>query len=186
MIEVEKKAWLKDLEKTRKNILKIATFTEKTEKEDIYFAPIMTERLNIYKDPIFRIRIEKGKQFLSYKKKSFRNKTEVNEEQEIDIAHIDLAFLRPFFQYLRFFPFIEKRKETELYIMKNYQGFFVSIEINQVEKLGDFVEIEILIESKDLIEKADQALSEIFEKIEISEEDIEEKYYVDLLMERNR
>lgn len=186
MIEVERKAWLKDLAKTRENILKVASFKEKVQKDDIYFAPIMTERLNIYKDPIFRIRLEKGKQFLSYKKKSFLNKTEVNEEQETDISHINLAFLRSFFQYLRFFPFIEKRKETELYIIENHQGFFVSIEINQVEKLGDFVEIEILVSKKDEVEKADQALTEIFEKIKIPDEDVEKKYYVDLLMERNR
>lgn len=183
MIEVEKKAWLKAPGVIEK-IKGMAAYAGEMEKEDIYFAPITTERLNIYKDPIFRVRIQNGQKLLSYKKKNFRDKTEVNEEFEQDISSIDLSFLRPFFQYLGFFPFIEKKKTTHLYRLEDFKGFAVCIEVNLIENLGEFVEIEILADREDQVSNADAAIGEIFALLSIPDEDIEARYYIDLLMER--
>lgn len=184
MIEVEKKAYLKDLSLLDK-IKDFAQFKGNFVKEDVYFAQIGANNINVYKDPIFRIRIEEGKQMLSYKKKSLLDKTEVNQEFELDISHLDQSSLRSFFQYIGFYPFIEKIKKTSLYQYLDKNGFTVSLEHNYVDKLGDFLEIEILLEDSALSKKAQQSIADIFKKLSIPESDIESKYYIDLLMEKN-
>ncbi len=184
MIEVERKAYLKDLSILDK-IKKISEYTEKSTKKDTYFAPFAIKRLDVYKDPIFRIRSKDGKNILSYKKKKIVEKTEINIENEIDISSLDKPSLRSFFQYIGFYPFIEKKKTTNLYKTKK-NNFDVSIEHNNIENLGEFIEIEILIDEEKDIEKANKAINDLFEKLEIQKEDIESKYYIDLLMEKNR
>jgi predicted adenylyl cyclase CyaB len=186
VIEVEKKAYLRDY-KTLDKIREIAQYRGDSEKEDTYFAAI-GQKLDLYKDPIFRIRITGNEKILSYKKKRFIEKTEVNEEQEIDISAIDdIQAFRNFFQYTGYYPFIEKKKKTSLYRIENYEGFPVSIEHNKIENLGDFIEIEILVEekAKEKVEKARQVITKLFHEIDISEEDVEPRYYIDLLMEKS-
>jgi len=181
MYEVEKKAYLREdiLEKVKK----IATFKYCTEKKDIYFTNVKGRKVNIYTDRVFRIREENGEKILSYKDKSFNNKTEINKEHEIDISNVDLLKLKEFFNYMEIYPFIEKTKKTSLYNMY-YEGFKLNIECNEIENLGRFIEVEIITEDKN-IENAVKAIDNFFEEIGIKEEEIEKRYYIDLLMERN-
>ncbi|HCL57285.1 MAG TPA: class IV adenylate cyclase [Spirochaetia bacterium] len=183
MIEIEKKAYLKDL-KILDKIKEIAFYKGEKHKEDVYFAPINIERINIYKDPIFRIRIEEGKKILSYKKKKFIDKTEVNDEHEIDISGSDIPQMRAFFRHIGYLPFIEKKKKTSLYVVKDLEGYDVSIEHNEVEKLGEFIEIEVLAQNESEAVKVEKIICDLFKKIGIKDEDIEPKYYIDLLMEK--
>ncbi len=185
MIEVEKKAYLKSPHTVEK-IKEIADYKGESFKDDIYFAPIGTTRINVYKDPIFRIRTEKSQKILSYKKKSIVDKTEVNIENEIDITNMEVPKLRSFFQYLGFYPFIEKKKITRLYNYSGRKDISVNIEHNTVENLGDFIEVEILTEKEEHVPTAKKVIDDLFTKLEIKEDDIESKYYIDLLMELNR
>lgn len=183
MIEIEKKAYLKRQE-TLQKIKEIASFVKVSEKKDIYFAPIAFKRENLYKEALFRIRRKGDEQILSYKKKQVKDKTEINDEHEIDVSSQNLAELRDFFQHIGFFPFIEKTKKTNLYKYSKNKDFDVLIEHNLIEDLGEFIEIEILTEDSSQIENASNIISKLFQEIGILESEIEPRYYIDLLMEK--
>lgn len=184
MIEVEKKAYIKN-PIIVENIKKIAILEKEEKKEDRYFTKINSSKIDIYSDPIFRTRKSGETQILSYKKKTFVNKTEVNEEHEFDVSTFNLSEFRSFCQYIGFFPFVEKVKHTRLYRLKKGSPFEVAIEHNTIEGLGDFVEVEILLENKNQVEEAGKAIDQILTEIGVSENDVEPRYYIDLLMEKS-
>jgi predicted adenylyl cyclase CyaB len=185
MFEVEKKAYLRNFSVLHK-IKEIAIYKGEIYKEDVYFAPISNSNTNIYQDPLFRIRLEDNKMELSFKQKKFKDKTEINDEHTIDISSSDPIELRSFFRHIGFFPFIEKKKKTQLYQIMDKFPFPVAIEHNAIDRLGEFIEIEILLEDEHLIEEAHQIIDKIFHDIGVKEEDFEARYYIDLLMENTQ
>ncbi|HOJ49719.1 MAG TPA: class IV adenylate cyclase [Spirochaetota bacterium] len=182
MYEIEKKAYLRD--EVLDKIKNIANFKYYVEKKDVYFTNVAGRKVNIYTDPIFRIREENGKKILSYKDKSFNQDTEVNKEFEIDITSVDIDKIKDFFKYMGIYKIIEKTKKISLYTIENYKGFYLNIECNEIEGIGRFVEVEIILDNKEVIEEAVSVIDSFFKEIGIREKEIEKRYYIDILMER--
>lgn len=185
MIEVEKKAYLNN-PKVLENIKQIAEYQGYVEKQDTYYGPKEKKQVNAYQDSVFRIRKEKGRQILSFKNKSFLDKTEVNQENEIDVSSIDKKELELFFDYLGYKSFIDKIKKSHIYIMRRENQFPVTIEHNNIEPLGEFIEIEILTGDENDAPRARDLIDQIFNEIGITETDVENRYYIDLLSGRQK
>jgi adenylate cyclase class 2 len=180
--EVEKKARLKNPAAATRVLAKIASPAGGGVKEDRYYLlrPGGGKGIDFRKDPILRIRIEKGRCFLTAKKRSFRGKAEINEEVEIP-AGKPRETLRFFERYLGLAPFVVKRKRTKLFVIGD-----ICAEINFVDGLGWFLEVEILRNKLDRRgeKRALARIQSLFDRLGIREEDVEPRYYIQMLMEQ--
>src|SRR3989338_11173993 len=141
-LEVETKVKVHDANTLRKKILRIAKFEKEESRGDDYFA---LQKIG-YPKKAFRIRYD-GKKFVVNFKKHLKhlysNGIVVKREYEFklsDIEHIGnfLALLED----LGFKEWVKKRKHTESYLWKKDKR--VVIEINHVEHVGTYMEIEFL------------------------------------------
>jgi adenylate cyclase, class 2 len=176
-IEVELKAWLTSYEATRKAVEAAgATFVKETEKRDNYYGPERKRALDIdfAKDPIFRIRSEEGKAVVAVKRREIDDGVEINDELEFEIA--DQASFREFARLIGFAPFIVKRKKSRRYSLGR-----ATIELQKVDPLGDFIEIEILVEDREDIPEAQAEIRALLERFGVPKEKIEPRQYIDLL-----
>ncbi len=181
--EIEKKAHLIDPAAAERKLAGFGRFEGEWEKEDRYYLLQPKEKggIDMKKDPIFRIRLEKGRCLLGAKKRSFRGKTEINEEVEIPAGDPEET-LWFFEQYLGLVPFVTKHKKTRLYIVDTMR-----VEINLVEGLGYFLEVEI---QKDKLEGEEEEkdilarIQSMFDRLGVKESDIEGRYYIQMLMEK--
>jgi predicted adenylyl cyclase CyaB len=182
--EVEKKARLKNPAAAARVLAKIASRAGGGVKEDRYYLlrPGGGKGIDFRKDPIFRLRIEKGRCWLTAKKRSFRGKAEINEEVEIP-AGKPRETLRLFEQILGLVPFVVKRKRTRLFMIGDIRA-----EINFVDRLGWFLEVEILRKKLDRRgeTRALARIQALFDRLGIREEDVEPRYYIQMLMEQDR
>ena len=198
MFEIEMKAHVLD----RKNVIeKLESFAEykcSIEKKDTYYRIPLSENPSLYKSA--RIRYEK-KSFpfattdskkeqeeiiFTYKREKNlcqngdKNSIEVNTELECSVSDGE--------PLLRFFLDIGgkigniKQKIVECYHYETECGL-ANIELCTVPPLGDFLEIEIVSEKNDdeFISKAKKIEEEIFLKCGISLDQLESRYYNDML-----
>ncbi len=172
-IEVETKARLNDPELMREKLRRIAGFDRHFEKRDIYFAhPGSTKTL-------FRLRHEGCVSTVTYKQKTRENGIEVNHEHEFSVSD-ERTFLG-FCEYLGYIKYIEKHKTGDLF---TYQQ--ASIELSYVDDLGWFIEIECIVEDESEIHASRDKIHSILSDLEIGTDRIEERYYVEMLMEKKR
>ncbi|HXV99143.1 MAG TPA: class IV adenylate cyclase, partial [Anaerolineae bacterium] len=133
--EVELKARLNQLEVTEARAAKLGVLKGETLKEDIYFrrrgdtAVVPADR--------YRLRREQGRAIVTFKELVQAGGVEVNDEIEfgVDDAHAFFQFADRF----GFEPFVVKRKKSRVYRVER-----ANVELNEVEHLGNFLEIEIL------------------------------------------
>ncbi|HOJ98564.1 MAG TPA: class IV adenylate cyclase [Termitinemataceae bacterium] len=192
--EVELKAWVNDVEKTRKNIEGFASYLRNFEKEDSYWLPSnsVEERTVSTKKPRhpvlgsgIRIRRDGAFCYVTFKQKEVRQGTEVNQEVEFSVS--DQQAFERLLEALGFTVWIRKHKQGQAWQWEN-----ITIELCQVKGLGTFVELEILLEDeKNLpipqghsIQEAQEALYRCLEKIGIPRDQIENRYYTELLQEK--
>jgi predicted adenylyl cyclase CyaB len=172
-IEVETKARLEEPETMRKKLRRIARFDHSFEKRDIYFShPGGTKTL-------FRLRNEDNVSTVTYKKKTRERGFEVNQEHEFSVSD-EHAFLG-FCEYLGYIKYIEKHKTGDLFTYKQ-----ASIELTYVDDLGWFIEIECIVEDESEIHASRDKIHSILSDLEIDADRIEERYYVEMLMEKKR
>ena len=105
-----------------------------------------------------RVRKENDKIELNYKKQS-KKKME-SEEIEFEVSSYELA--NQFLKALGYLPWVEVNKKRRYSKYKEY-----NICIDEVEKLGSFVELEILVD-KDNKEDYELALLEVAKKLGIN------------------
>lgn len=215
MFEVELKAHVKDLDALKQRLVSFALFKGYVEKEDTYYSlngvtvRIRKERLcppsaikdgtpNLFSTSSLPpssspdnfpqnlppVEDEKLTYYFTYKKKEVITDTEFNDEKECiltDYLPIKEALLDSGFTVS-----LKKHKSVLLYCVSSIYGN-VSIEVCNVEKLGNFVEVEVLTRSKDkaVIEKIQKLLHDILHKMGLTDADIEPRYYRDLLKELN-
>jgi adenylate cyclase class 2 len=185
-IEIELKAWVDDLEKTKSRISSFARYTSRFDKQDTYW----------YSGngavPSFKIRVRKETDdgvlhiWVTYKTKEMRNLIEVNNESEFSISEE-----KPFEELLAIFG-------LQVGICKHKTGWAwsynendewemppITIELAEIETLGWFVELEILTESNEerIITAARNRLLDCLKKIGIGEDRIETRYYTEMLRE---
>jgi len=166
-VEVETKIPVKDVASVRKRVREIAHFVKRETKKDDYYS---LEYFN-YPERSLRVR-DKGKvREVNFKRrKSYVSGVYAKTEVQFEISDIT-----GFFDLIKDFGFrnwLHKEKTTELY--KTRDG--VHIEINNVKKLGCFLEIEVLCKPKD-VASARRKVIAVREKLGFSEKDAEPRGY---------
>ena len=89
-LEIEKKAWIKDIDALEEKLKGFASFKKTEEKNDTYYyRKDEKQPIDFKNDRIFRIRQTKKGSFITYKKREFSGSTEVNIENEFEIINPD-------------------------------------------------------------------------------------------------
>ncbi len=185
MNEIELKAHVRAKDDAIKKLNDFAEYRAHTIKNDFYYAHPSNEKLKI------RIRKEetdgKTTNLLTYKKKETQKDgngviIEVNNEQETEIADA-----KPLVSYLEDCGFKIYLRKTKDVMSWNWttENHTANIELCNVEKLGYFLEVEILSEKNDsqTVSHLREKLLEILTLAGIDRKDIEPRYYSELLRE---
>lgn len=171
--EVELKARLNQPEEAEIKAAQLGIFKGETLKEDVYFrrrgdtaTPLPADR--------YRLRREAGRAVVTFKQLIEAGGVEVNEEIEfgVDDAHAFFQFADRF----GFEPFVVKRKKTRLYQVER-----ASVELNEVEHLGHFVEIEILCHDEALVPVARTEIARLYNHLGLTTADLEPRRYIELI-----
>ncbi len=174
MIEVEVKAWVEDPAALERVLSARFPFVGTFRKEDVYFRlPGASSE--------FRLRRAEGESVVTAKEKSIDSGVEVNVETEFTVSDAE-AFER-FARAIGAEPFVRKTK-----VGRAYGAEAVRIELSEVARLGTFIEIEKLIDEGRAAE-ASAARSELLDllaSLGVGLEKVERRYYIDMLMERDR
>lgn len=196
MFEIELKAHVYDRDALVQKVKTFATFSQKLLKNDTYYH-LPKENATGEQDVCVRLRTEveitdthtKQKHIFTYKRKEKKVsdngiETEFNDEKECELSSFDA--LESFFQDAGFTPYLTKQKSVEDYIVNTPCGK-ATLELCEVARLGDFLEIEILSESNDekTVSRIQAELKNLLAKCGIPETDIENRYYSELLAESN-
>ncbi len=170
--EVELKARPNQPEEIEARAAQLGSFEGETFKEDIYFrrrgdtATVPADR--------FRLRREEGQAVVTFKQLVEAGGVEVNREIEfgVDDAHAFFQFADCF----GFEPFVVKRKQSRVYRIEQAR-----VELNQVEHLGHFVEIEILCDEEAFVPVARTEVARLFTRLGLTTADLEPRRYIELI-----
>ena len=185
-LEVETKVKLdkRDVSKLRAKLKKIARFEKKETRGDDYFA-IRRFRKKKYPKKAFRIRQKPDKYEINFKKwlkKYWDKEVVVKQEYEFSLKNKeDVEKLLALFRDLGFKQWIKKRKTSESYLHKKDKR--IVIEINKIEHLGYFMEIEYLAQPNE-VEKAKNKIKKVLRELEINLKDIDNNGYTKMLWKR--
>jgi len=172
--EVELKVHLADPAAVEVRAAELGKFTKETHKEDVYFR----RRGDTSSYPVerFRLRQEEATAVVTFKQPVKAGGVEVNEEVEfeVDDAH---AFFR-FAGRFGFEPFVIKRKQARIYRIGR-----AHVELNEVEHLGHFVEIEILCETEDEVPVARIELARLLNQLGLDPANLERRPYIVMIQE---
>lgn len=180
-LEVETKVKIDNVTKLRNKIKKIAVFKKKESRGDDYF----TLQKRGYPKKAFRIRYDGKKYVLNFKKRLknlFSKDIVVKEEFEFelsDIGRIDNFLF--FLEDLGFKEWVKKRKYVESYLYKKDKR--VVIEINKVEHLGYYLEIEYLAKKSE-VEKAKKKIRQVLKELGIKKNQIDNVGYTRRLYDK--
>lgn len=193
MTEIELKAHVFDREKLIENLNSFAKYERTVTKDDTYFHLEKKSAEKNYISARIRRQTEKTENgtetvnFLTYKKKELKTDSngipiEVNDEKEAEISNAKAV--ETLFSDIGFVPALKKHKEVMIFSAETEHGK-ANLELCNVEKLGDFIEIEILSEKNDpqTVEKIQAELKNLLSKCGIPEKDIEKRYYSEMLNE---
>ena len=173
MYEIEAKVVInnRDFSRLQKQLKKEAGFQGKSLKKDTYY----DDTQKIY----LRVREKDKKTLFEIKVKNIVSGVELNTEIGWGIK--DKKKWNQLLNKLGIKPAARKTKKTEAYQLNGF-----NIELNYVNKLGYFLEIERVVKSKKQIPKAKKELIDMFDKLGYSQKDFEKKYYLDLLQEHRK
>jgi len=178
-IEVESKIYIRDVKELRAKIKKIATFIGTKKKIDRYFKIVRG-----YPNKAFRIRAEKGNYLVNFKKwrKEFWDRYVVaKEEFEFAIDKHQLYNFLEMFKDMGVQEWVSKDKISENYAYKKNKK--LTLEINNVSKLGYFLEIEYLCQDK-YVNKAKKLIKHVIDELGIDKKDIDNTGYTKMLYKK--
>lgn len=173
-IEIELKAHLESLEAGCQKVRSaIAVDKESTYlKSDSYFInPVQPEITE------FRLRESGDRKLVTKKVKTLTDGIEVNDEIEFEIS--DAESFKKFAELSGYQIGIRKVKKGVAF----HSGDFL-LEVSDIEGLGAFIEIELMLPdeaSPSKIEAARERILTLLDSLSISREKIESRYYTDLL-----
>lgn len=186
--EIELKAWVMDPGELKNKLSKLAVFKGTFEKNDTFFRPL--NPAEITGSPSYGVRIRKEAAedprgilresiYVTYKSKKIQNGIEINDEREFQVSQAT-AF-EEFLIHLGFKESIKKRKKGSSF---DYNG--MTVELTEVEGLGWFVELEILLPEKENknTENEMKKLLCFLDLLEIPRGSIESRSYTAMLAER--
>ena len=185
MKEIEIKARITDPILTEQRVREIATFEKECTKRDFYWNKFSNDPLNAT-EILIRIRECNSEIIVTYKQKELKGNVEINEEQEFKIDH-KTAF-EALLTDLGFAPYIHKEKQTRSFLYNSFEGIPATIELAHLTGLGDFIEIEIILDNSDdlMISRAQGMLQQILALCGVPKSAIESRYYIDLLQDPAR
>lgn len=187
MYEIEIKAHVTDRQRVQKVLDTFALSIGSCHKKDTYFKNNCNNlQIRIREQESFLTQSSKSDKILlvTYKRKE-RIKTdgtmEVNQEEEFSISNRDSFTV--FLQDAGFVPVLEKEKHVT-----SWKYGQILIEVCTIPLLGDFIEMEVLSETKDkkTLEDIHNQFLLILRKCNISETEIEDKFYSELLAEKRQ
>lgn len=180
-LEVETKVKIRDVKEMREKVKKIARFIKKEKRGDDYFAL----KRKGYPKKAFRVRAKPNEFEINFKKwmKQYWSKDiVVKEEFEFNLKnkeHVD--DLLALFKDLNFVEWMKKRKTSESYLHKKDKRLV--IEINKIEHLGYFLEIEYLCHKYE-IQKAKKKIRMALKELDIKQKDIDNTGYTKMLWDK--
>ncbi len=175
MIEMELKALLKNKSQVMKKLEKCGCeWVLVGLQEDIIYEK--NDMQQIVHTPIFRIRKCGDQKILTLK--VLEGDFDTAEELELNIS--DEKIMDKMLQIIGFLPKIQIVKRREI---TKYKGF--NICIDEVEGLGDFIEVERVSDKRNDKNIIYEEIRKILLELEVEEQDlIKEKYYEMLLKKR--
>ena len=182
--EIELKAHVRDSEALKSILSGKAEYSCAFEKRDVYWFGQETSAL-----PVAKLRIRKEKQtsadgteeslcLVTYKAKEVNNGIEMNDELEFEVDPVEAfeEFLRK--SDLR--PGAAKIKRGWAFLKDG-----ITAELLEVDSLGWFIELEILVNTDDksekTVKKAAESLLSFLDDLGVEREAIERRFYLDML-----
>ncbi len=167
MLEIEAKARVRDLSEIEKKLVELkAEFIKEEEQEDLYFNHACKDFSKT--DEALRLRKVGEKTFLTYKGAKIEKLTKTREEYEVEVDNFNNA--KKILEKLGFKEVAKVKKKRRYFRLKEYL-----ISLDEVQKLGSFVEIE-----KKANEYDPKELIEFLKTL--GAEDIERRSYLELLL----
>ncbi|WP_297468546.1 class IV adenylate cyclase [Thermococcus sp.] len=158
-----------DFEKIKPKIESLgASFVGEELQEDVYFSLPFPKLLRVRK-------IENlGKSFLTYKEIKDPGRNEEFDELEVEVSdfHTTVEILRR----LGYKEDVTVRKRRLVYRLDG-----ITFELNDVEGLGGFLDIEVISED---VEGAKRKIWEVAKRLGLSEKDVEPRLYQELIHEK--
>ncbi|MBP5436801.1 MAG: class IV adenylate cyclase [Treponema sp.] len=202
MTEIELKAHVKDRAGLEERLNQIAAFKMQVLRDDTYYGLTKESRckIRVRRETLLTGGGEEKKTLLTYKRKEMRtlpdgSSSEVNDEKESEILDADV--LEAFLKDSGFLVTLKKQKDVkdwELSVKKEDflkdagidQDLTATFELCNVPPLGDFLEIEILspVDTPRVVEALQKKLHELLALVGIGEDQIENRYYSELLRAR--
>jgi len=149
-----------------------ANYIKTIQQTDIY---LDQKNLVLFKnDKALRIREEEGKLFLTFKDKRAKTREKIRKEITIEFSLVDKSKLLYLFKKIGFNKILSIKKEREIYRLDDFE-----LCIDKVNKIGDFIEIEILKQNFNRTK-----LNNLMKKLGLAEDLIIEETYPELLIKR--
>ena len=133
-------------------------------------------------DEALRIRQVGQKNYLTYKGPKLDSTTKTRREIEVPIASADVAAeqFAELLVALAFRPVAEVRKQRRKSTVE-HAGYTIEVVFDEVERLGQYVELEVVVESSKM-DAAKDAIGSLAKELGLTEN--ERKSYLELLLER--
>ena len=176
--EVEVKIKVENLAKVEEDLKKLgADEVEYGVQEDLYFnAP---HKNFVATDEALRIRRSNGKCFLTYKGCRLNSQAKTREELEVKVE--DFNVIRLILEKLDFKPVYLVKKIRKSFKLEN-----LKINLDNVENLGSFVEIEGFAKDEDERKKVVENVRRVLLKLNLHDKKLEDKTYLELLLEKDK
>ena len=166
--EVELKARLHNPAEIEAQVARLGVFQKEVFRPRDDTSPLPANR--------YRLRREAGRAVVTFKQAVSKGGVEINDETEfeVDNAHAFFQFAHRF----GFEPFVVKRKKSKVYQVGRAQ-----VELNEVEHLGHFIEIEILCDDEKELLIARTEIARLLNGLGLSADDLEPRPYIQMLQE---
>lgn len=176
-IEIKLKVTEQMWEKVKDKIEKEGTNKKENHQHDIYFSP---ENPNFFgkeeNDECLRVRVQKGKYILGYKKIIFGETKEDIHLIEHETEFQDLEQMKLILESVHIHEVITLLKERVSFIYKND----IEISFDKVKDLGFFIELEIVNKNLE-IKEANQRLIQALRELGLDESDVDRTGYANAL-----
>jgi adenylate cyclase class 2 len=177
--EVEQKFTVSDLTQLLGRLNKLSAREMNTERHvDTYLAhPCRDLRAT---DEAFRLRQFNSDACVTYKGKRLPGNVKTRPEIELPIRQADIPQWLEMMQYLGFQPKPEVRKTRRVFTLTSADQTPITVALDDVEHLGSFAEIEILVKDAELLDEARTRIETLSQSLGLTE--IQSRSYLSLML----
>ncbi len=173
-LEVEIKLRLTDPERVEQRAAELGPLIAEICKDDLYFRP-KTSNSRVPRDR-YRLRQDGTQNTVTFKQKRRIDGIKFDDEVEFNVDNV-AAFFR-FADRFGFEPFVAKRKRSRVYRVGQ-----ANVEINHIDHLGYFSEIEILCQDEAEVPAAHAEIKRVMDLLGLTDDDREETRYIELIQD---